>query len=336
MLAPFGPPTIKSLATALVPSPNQVPSAFKGLRLTCRQVKINKRCKYLWMWALVADSLLVFFKDLVDGWLDDGIFLLSGRATFLHTELLSHTACKLLRGACFLLEVLSNYSTSAMLIERYLAIRRPLWAKRELTLRNVIVVHATCVVPLAILSFAFVCLTYKLVQTPGTLFQKRCMLSPTLGLLGLVVGVLAQQIQYTVHAVLDAVFDALTLVKVSSIRRSSTRLLSESTSRVLNSTVMPVRELRLTFTIAGIALLRTALYLPLAASVALYDIRLFQKPRTQSEFDQLPHAANLSHTLLLLTGIDRLLNFILLLVFVPSFHRVLCFRRRQTLRRRRV
>ena len=62
---------------------------------TWRQVKINERCKYLWMWALVADSLLVFFYELVDSWLVDRIFLLSGCASFLHTELLSQTACKL-------------------------------------------------------------------------------------------------------------------------------------------------------------------------------------------------------------------------------------------------
>ena len=289
-------------------------------------MKINERCKYLWMCALVADSLLVFFKDLVDGWLDDGLFLLSGRATFLHTELLSHAACKLFRGTCFLLEVLSNYSTSAMLIERYLALRRPLWARHALTVPRVAVAHAAVVVPLALLSFAFVCLTYGLVQTPGTLFGSRCMICPTLGLWGLVVGLLAQQIQYTVHVVLDALFDLLTLVELSTIRHTSARLRFDSISRQSTSNRFSTgcgRELRLTFTIASIALLRVVLYLPLAASVAFYDVHAFQPPRTQSEFDQLRHAANISHSLLLLTGIDRLMDFFLLLALVPSFRRVL-------------
>ena len=105
-----------------------------------------------------------------------------------------------------------------MLIERYLALQRPFWAKRTLTLQNVGIEHAVCVVP------TFVFLTYELVQTPGTLFEKRCMISPTLGVFGLFIGVIAQQIQYTVHAVLDAVFDVLTLAKVSTIRKRSTHL----------------------------------------------------------------------------------------------------------------
>ena len=289
------------------------------------QVKINERCKYLWVFALVADSMLVFFKDLV-GSLDDGLFLLSGRATYLHTELLSHSACKLFRGTCFLLEVLANYSTSAMLIERYLALRRPLWAKHALTLPRVAGAHAAVVVPLSLLSFAFVCLTYGLVQTPGTLFGSRCMICPTLGLWGLVIGVIAQQIQYSAHVVLDALFDLLTLIELSAIRRTSARLRFDTVSRQSTSSRSSAgcsRELRLTFTIAAIALLRVVLYLPLAASVALYDVRSFQPPRTQSEFDQLRHAANISHSLLLLTGIDRLMDFILLLALVPSFRHVL-------------
>ena len=78
-----------------------------------------------------------------------------------------------------------------MLIERYLALKRPFWAKRTLTLQNVGIEHAVCVVP------TFVFLTYELVQTPGTLFEKRCIISPTLGVFGLVIGVIAQQIQYS-------------------------------------------------------------------------------------------------------------------------------------------
>ncbi len=82
-------------------------------------VKINSRLRYLYICYLVWDFGLIFFKDLQDGYLADGLYWATNGKFFIAFELISSAACKFFRGGRFSTEVLSAYTITFMNIERY-------------------------------------------------------------------------------------------------------------------------------------------------------------------------------------------------------------------------
>lgn len=302
-----------------------VSNAVSLALLPRRSVRINLRCKYLYMFSLIADTLLIVFKDLVDGYLSDGLYWLSDGRFYLDLEFIS---CHVFRSARFILEILSNYSITFIVIERYFSLIYPLKLEANLSLRRLIALHLSVVLPLALVNALSVVLVFGQIETPGTVHNTRCIVLREFGLIGVFVGVFAQQVQYSLHALLNAVFNALTLRKVwesraAPIRRSAFGLGGKAARGGGNGGLLLSAEMRLTAAIVAISALRIVLYVPCAITWSMYDYyAMAERLETQLDFDLFRHSANLSHAFLLLTGLARIANFLLLLL-EPSFRRSL-------------
>ena len=82
-------------------------------------VRINSRCRYLYLFYTVSELFLIFFKEMQDGFLSDGMYWLSGGKYFVSLETISGISCKVFRGFRFSFEVLAAYSITFMNIERF-------------------------------------------------------------------------------------------------------------------------------------------------------------------------------------------------------------------------
>ena len=181
-------------------------------------------------------------------------------------------------------------------------------------------IHLLTVISLAIWMYVSVAWVFDIVPTPGTVFQLRCITHPDFGSFGILLGISSQQFQYSFHVIVNLVLNILTIYKLSIVTNHVERIGSASTiNRRLRNTI------RTTMTIITISLVNTILYIPCAITWPIFGYLAVVEKKTQFEYDLFLHSANLSHTFLLLTGLDRIVNF-LVLCTMPSF--------RQTLTRR--
>ena len=201
----------------------------------------------------------------------------------------------------------------------------PLKIKLHLTLKRTIIAHLAFVIAIAIWMQLAVVLVFDLVPTPGTLFGVRCIIHPKYGLFGLLVGIPAQQMQYSVHTIINLVIIFLTLIQLYKGRKRRKDLVA---SRFMNFK-LPRNEIKSTITILLISLSSTLFYIPCAITWPLYAYYAAIPIRTEEENIIYLHSAKLSHTFLLLTGSVRIINFVLLVCNVPSFRMTIheyCFK----------
>ena len=87
--------------------------------LPSQNIKINNQCRYLYLFYIVSEFFLIFFKEVQDGLLSDGLVWLSEGKIFLSLETSSSLFCKIFRGCRFSIEVLATYSITIMNFERF-------------------------------------------------------------------------------------------------------------------------------------------------------------------------------------------------------------------------
>ena len=81
-------------------------------------IRINERCRYLYLFYTASEVMLLFFKEIQDGFLSDGMYWLTDGRFYLSLETISSFSCKLFRGSRFSTEVLAAYSITVLNIER--------------------------------------------------------------------------------------------------------------------------------------------------------------------------------------------------------------------------
>ncbi len=109
--------------TILYAQPIIIPLSILGNILTLivlpmRTVRMNNRCRYLYVFYTLAETSLIFFKDIQDGFLADGLYLLSNGRIDIFLEILSSFGCKFFRGTRFSTEALAAYTLVIMNLER--------------------------------------------------------------------------------------------------------------------------------------------------------------------------------------------------------------------------
>ena len=95
-----------------------ISSIMTLIALSSSQVQINKRCRYLYLFDTISECCLIFFKDIITGFLGDGLSLLSDGKVSINLETKSILFCKIFRGCRFSTEVLASYSITIMTVER--------------------------------------------------------------------------------------------------------------------------------------------------------------------------------------------------------------------------
>lgn len=153
-----------------------------------------------------------------------------------------------------------------------------------------------------------------MVVTPGTVTGLYCVTGSSSGTLGFVMSMIVQQVQYSVHTVLDLLLNLLTIYKLSEARRKRALMTTNAPA------TMSASERRLTVLMIWISVLNSALFLPCAVTWPMYSFYSVLKKTNEAQFETFLLAANLAHTFILLTGLDRTFNFFLLLL-MPSFRR---------------
>ena len=94
--------------------PISIPTGIMSCLLTIiilpsSSVRINSRCRYLYLFYTASESFLIFFKDIHEGYLPDGIEWITGGNIFLSLEAISSLFCKVFRGLRFSTEALAAY-----------------------------------------------------------------------------------------------------------------------------------------------------------------------------------------------------------------------------------
>ena len=82
-------------------------------------VRLNSRSRYLYLFYTISDCVLLFFKEIEDGFLDHTLYWLSDGKLFVFLEALSTEACKIFVSGRFITEILASYSITTMNLERY-------------------------------------------------------------------------------------------------------------------------------------------------------------------------------------------------------------------------
>ena len=83
-----------------------------------KSVKMNNRSRYLYLFYAASELILIFFKDIIEGFLSDGMYLLTSGRYFMSLETISILSCKIFRSGRFVFEVLASYSITILNIER--------------------------------------------------------------------------------------------------------------------------------------------------------------------------------------------------------------------------
>ena len=112
--------------------PISIPAGFITTLLTLillprSSVRINKRCRYLYLFYAIFEGILIFFKEIQDGYLSDGMFWLTNGEFYVSLETISSFSCKVFRGFRFSSEVLAAYSITILNIERFVLIIVVIW-----------------------------------------------------------------------------------------------------------------------------------------------------------------------------------------------------------------
>lgn len=110
--------------TILYVQPVTIPLSIIGNILTLivlpmKQVRMNRRCRYLYLFYTLSDTILIFFKDIQDGYMADGLYWMTNGRINIYLELLSSAGCKIFRGTRFSTEALAAYTMITMNVERY-------------------------------------------------------------------------------------------------------------------------------------------------------------------------------------------------------------------------
>ena len=95
-----------------------VTSILTLITLPRSSVRLNQRCRYLYLFHTASELVLIFFKELQDGYLSDGMYWLTDGKVYLSLETISSLFCKIFRGARFSSEAITAYSITFMNIER--------------------------------------------------------------------------------------------------------------------------------------------------------------------------------------------------------------------------
>lgn len=108
--------------------------------LPMRSVRMNPRCRYLYLFYTVSDTFLIFFKDIQDGYMADGLYWMSDGRINIYLELISSAGCKIFRGSRFSTEALAAYTIIIMNLERLVYLIIVLLAR----LRSMVLAYRTC------------------------------------------------------------------------------------------------------------------------------------------------------------------------------------------------
>ena len=132
-----------------------------------------------------------------------------------------------------------------------------------------------------------------MVATPGTVTGLYCVTGSFSGTLGFVNSMIVQQVQYSVHTLLDLILDLLTIVKLAEVRRKRALMTSNAPA------TMSASELRLTVLMIWISVLNSALFLPCAVTWPMYSFYSVLQKTTQAQYDTFLLVANLAHVCIL-------------------------------------
>ena len=164
---------------------------------------------------------------------------------------------------------------------------------------------------------------YDLVVIPDQVHEERCAPQTKIGVLGVIMDIVLQQILFSLHTLLNILLNVIILAKLcfsnsfslSTSRRSSTSFQNNGHSSL---------ELRTTLVVLILSISHSVVYLPCAISWSFFGYYSNIEVKSQYEQNMYYHFTNLAHTFLLLTGSVRFINLLLLLT-IPSFRKTLYY-----------
>ena len=109
--------TVKFILPVTIPA-GIIAHFLSLIALSHKSVNLNSNCRYLLLFYTISESILIFFKDIQDGFLSDGMYWLTGGKYFVNFETISGWSCKFFRGCRFSTEVLASYSLTFINFER--------------------------------------------------------------------------------------------------------------------------------------------------------------------------------------------------------------------------
>ena len=297
-----------------------IPLSFTSALLTAlviprRSVKVNNRSRQFYLIIAIADIIQVFFKDLQTGYLGDGLYFLTNGKIFIYFELLGSWACKFFRTTRFALDNFSNYTITVLCIERLIAIWFPLKSIIYLTNRNTKLIYCAILFPIQLYTIIVTSVVFDRVATPGTRLGMKCIAHPSSGKIGIYNAVIVQQINYTVHGLINITMNSLLIYSLFSILKFSNNIF-HCTNAFKKYTSNAIRSSKF---LLILSIGQFLIYLPCSITWPIFAY-LAQKPRI-TEIDDLlyMHVANLAYTFILLTSLTRIWNFACFFLKIDSF-----------------